>query len=394
MFTRSNSVLSSRLRPWACSRGLVLLLVIAAGCAPERRMSLDEFLQMQQEFRASHAPSSPEQLEMVRRLIDEGMGPYRVGPADVLRVSITGRNVEPSLAQLQVRVDEEGEVDLPIIGGVKVARMTMKEVDDTIRSALVPQVFADAVVHVETTVVDTTTVLVRGAVELPGVVKLRRTERNLIFAVVNAGGASSAASGVVSLTRLRRPMETIDLDLTKAVDLQTAIGLDPLEPGDIVNVHAAFPNTVFIGGLVNAPTPLEFSAGVRVNILQALAASGGPRTDVTPKQATLIRRMPDGSDAHVKLDLRRIMDGRDPNILLASGDILWLPETLETKIQDFVNRNFFIRVGATVTYNVTGLEFLNRRGLQTSSLGGGNLQNSVDPLGFLSRGSTLQTLIP
>jgi protein involved in polysaccharide export with SLBB domain len=321
------------------------------------------------------------------------MGPYRIGPADVLVVAITGRDVDAPLSQLQVRVDEVGEVDLPIVGGVKVAQMTLKEADDAIRTALVPQVFADAVVYVETTVPDTTTVLVRGAVQFPGMVQLRRTERNLVFAVVNAGGASSGASGQVSLTRIRRSMETINLDLTKAEDLQKALGLDPLESGDIVNVHAAFPNTIFVGGLLNAPHPLEFAAGVQVNILQVLAATGGPRTDVTPTEVTLIRRMPDGTDAHVKLDLKRIWDGRDPNIMLAAGDILWVPETLGTKIEEFINQNIFMRAGVSATYTVSGVEYMNRAGQQSGQFGNSNnTQNSFDPLGFLGRNAALNTL--
>ena len=97
-------------------------------------MDLNEFLQMERDQSPKQGPPSPEQLEMVQRLIDQRMGPYRIGPSDVLLVSITGRDVELPLSQLQVRVDESGEVDLPIIGGIKVAQMTLKEADDAIQT--------------------------------------------------------------------------------------------------------------------------------------------------------------------------------------------------------------------------------------------------------------------
>ena len=70
-----------------------------------------------------------------------------------------------------------------------------------------------------------------------------------------------------------------------------------------------------------------------------------------------------------------------------------MPETLETKVQDFINRNIFMRAGVSVTYNVSGVEFLNRRELQGEGVGGSNsLESSFDPLGFLNQNQALQDL--
>jgi hypothetical protein len=131
-----------------------------------------------------------------------------------------------------------------------------------------------------------------------------------------------------------------------------------------------------------------------VTVLQAIAGAQGLRTDVTPEEGTLVRRMPDGKDAMVKLDLQAIARGEAPNIELESGDILWVPPTAKTRIQDFINRNLFLRAGVSVTYNVTGIEFLNRQEQQSRAFGGGgDLQDAFDPLGFLNRNAALQTLV-
>lgn len=148
---------------------------------------------------------------------------------------------------------------------------------------------------------------------------------------------------------------------------------------------------IFVGGLVNRPAPQAFPQGTQRSILQALAAAGGLRTDVSPREGTLIHRRPDGQDVQVKLNLNRLAKGLDPNITLASGDILWVPDTIGTRIQEWVNRNIFLRAGASVTYNVSGIEFLNRHELQ-SGRGGGSLEDSFDPFGFLTRGSLLQSV--
>ncbi len=215
------------------------------------------------------------------------------------------------------------------------------------------------------------------AVAAPGMVMLPRHQRNLLYAVLSAGGVSSEASGMVSLKRIRRGGETVVVNLTDPVELEAALALDPLENGDIIAVETAFPNTIFVGGLVNAPAPQSYPPGVEISFLQALASAGGLRTDIYPKNGLLIRRMSDDRDIRVKLDLQRLGDGEDENFMLASGDILWVPETNATKFQDFANRTFFFRAGVSVTYDP--IQFENtRRALNQSSNSNNPFSNSVN----------------
>ena len=371
-----------------------LVVFSLAGCA-DHRITLAQFQDMQRESDQAPEAPSPEAALEARALLDRQLGPYRVGPQDVLNVVVSRLEQDSVLPSFQARVDRNGEIDLPTVGKIKVAGLQLQDVENAIHQVFVPGVFNDASVYVSLQEYDTTNVLVTGAVADPGLVRLRRTERNLLFALVEAGGVSEMASGKVTLQRIRRPAEQLTLNLTEPQELRAALALEPLEHGDIISVEAATPNTVYVGGLVNAPSPQSFMQGVKVTVLQVLASSGGIRTDVTPREATLIRRLPDGTDVHVKLDLERINTGKDPNILLAGGDILWVPETIETKVQDWVNHNIFIRAGvnANVSYNVTGIEYLNRRSLQTGGAGAGSsLQDQFDPFGFLQRNAMLQAL--
>jgi protein involved in polysaccharide export with SLBB domain len=296
-------------------------------------------------------------------------------------------------------VDHEGKIRLPTVGSLQVGGMELEDAEDAIRAAYVPKVFRDVAVHVGLMESDSTNVLVTGAVTAPGLVPLRRTERNLLFAIVGAGGVSEVASGEVTLRRLRPPGEVTTLPLTEPEGLKAALALDALEDGDIVTVHAATPNTIIVGGLVNAPRPQPYPPGVQMTVLQALAAAGGLRTDVTPREASLIRRMPDGQDVHVKLDLDRVTSGRDPNITLAGGDILWVPHTVETRVQDWINKNIFFRAGisttATINYNAQAFEYLNTNAERRTGTGlgdGGTLQDAFDPYGFLLQNQALQQI--
>ena len=351
-----------------------LLVVFAvAGCGGDNRISMEEFLEIQQ--RLDQAPGAPDSETAAARTtrIDQQLGPYKVGPADVLTVTVIGGGQAAQAVTVQVRVCRDGTIELPLVGRVKVADMELEDVEQAIKKAYLGEVYQQATVIVVGAAAYATSVLVTGAVTSPGLVKLRRNQRSLLFAIVSAGGVSSMASGRVTLCRIRSPEEKVTLDLTDPEGVIEALGLAPLEDGDMVAAEAAEPNTVCVGGLVNAPRPQTYPPGVRVTVLQAIAAAAGLRTDVFPKEATLIRRMPDGQDVYVKLDLDRLTTGKDANIALAAGDILWVPHTLQTRFQEWVSRNIYVRGGINtgLTYNFIHSKDILKEGPPPSILIGG-----------------------
>lgn len=384
---------------YAClTAGFLALLAGASGCQ-EHRISLQEFLSLDQQIReatASQPTSQPssqpaEMTAEARELVDRTLWAYRLGPGDVINVILTPTEESNGL-RATVRVTREGQVELPLAGLVKVGGLELEDVETAIRKAYVPKVYVEIAVHVEVLTSEVTRVLVTGAVREGGLISLRRTERNPLFAIVAAGGVSEASSGRIHLKRLNRPVEEVTLNLLDPVELKAALALDPLENGDIVNVEAATPNYIFVGGLVMAPRPQPYPPGAKVTMLQALAAAGGLRTDLTPKEGTLIRRMPDGRDVQVKLDWDRITTGKDPNITLLAGDVLWVPHTLTTRAEDWVNRNVFLRVGYTATGSYTGsaLDYWNSNAADSAF--NYNNANNYDPFSSLIQNSLLQSI--
>lgn len=378
---RSQAVLLGAAVLWSCA---------VAGCRSDTRISVAEFLDMQRHAQAAAMERAKEEVSIK---VDELLGPYKVGPSDVLGIRVTGLDQPDLFPGVRVLVDRNGDIQLPTVGLVKVAGLELEDVEDTIRAKFVPTVVRDAAVHVTIESEEPENILVIGAVSVPGFVPLLSNELTILHAVVAAGGVSQSASGKATLRRIRRPAEEVTLDLFDPIELRAALTLDPLERGDIVQVHAAVPNTYYVGGLVNSGSPQSYPPGINMNVLQVLAAAGGLRTDVFPKDATLTRRMSDGTDVHVKLCLAKIARGEEPNFLLAAGDILWVPETFATRVQDFFNQNVFFRAGVSVNYNVSGVEFLNRPGGRGNNVnGGGGLQDSFDPFGFLGQNQSLRNL--
>lgn len=363
-----------------------IMAFAACGCS-DHRISLSEFIQLQEKYDVEQStPPSDEVVSERAGIIEDRLSAYRVGPDDELVITPTAP-FGSDLVTVQVHVDRNGQIDLPYAGKISVSGLELQDVEEAVKKAYVPEIVKDLTVHVALAAPQQTEVLVTGAVALPGLVPLQRDQLDVLHAVAVAGGINPSATGTVTLKRLRDPSETVTLDLTDPGNIAVALSQPPLAEGDIVVVEGAPPSQIYVGGLVNAPRPILVPPSSELSILHALAAAGGLRTDVFPKEATLIRRMPDGQDVQVKLNLDRVTTGKDPNIALAAGDILWVPETLATRTQDWINRNVFIRVGgtATVNYNVTGREFLNRRNSfgGTNNVNNNTLMDQFDPFGFL-----------
>ena len=334
----------------------VLLALCLCGC--DHRITQAEFMKMLQEM--PPAPTTQPVAPSNAAAIDKRLGPYKVGPSDVLTVTVTPADLTAAVPPVRVRVSSGGTVELPMAGKVTVGDMTLEEAEEAVQQAYVPKYHRQASVHVEVVEAAPTRVLVVGAVASPGLQALRRTERNLLFAMAVAGGASESASGVVTLRRLRASRSNAMLNLRNPAELRDALELDPLEDGDIVVVHASKPNTVFVGGLVTASGPQTYPPGSEITILQAIAAAGGLRTDLIPREGTLIRRL-NGRDVHVRLDMNRLATGKDQNLALAAGDILWVPHTIDTRIHDFINNTVYVRTGASATYSASYTDIGSKR---------------------------------
>ena len=393
---------------WVTLSAVVATLFAATGCQ-DNRISMAEFVRQEQnkanvlasetggvigDDGQSEESLDPGAFSSSQLWATKARAPYKIGPGDVIQLSLLGLNETGQPIITRLRVDKNGMIRLPIAGELNVTDMDIDDVEQAIVKKYVPSVVTHLTAHAEMREATLTDVVVVGAAVRPGIISLRRSERDLLHAVAAAGGLTNAASGSVKLQRIKEPDKSVQLNLLDPVQLATSLSISPLEPGDIVTIEAAPSNTIFVGGLVLVPGPKTFNPGVNVTLMQALASAGGPREEVAPTEATLTRHRPDGTDVQVKIDLNKLKTGEEPNVMLAAGDILWVPETAGTKTLDFINKNFFLRFGATASYNVTGnatgIEFLNRREMQSSgfSNGGGTsgttLQNSIDPLGFLA----------
>ena len=121
---------------------------------------------------------------------------YRIGPEDVLRVTIFKA---PELNGL-LRVSASGEISMPLLGAVKAAGLTPRELELALQELLRRTYMKDPHVGVFVSEMQSHPVSVFGAVERPGVYQLRRT-RTLLEVLSMAGGLADDARDTVVVMR-------------------------------------------------------------------------------------------------------------------------------------------------------------------------------------------------
>lgn len=347
------------------------LCVLVSGCA-DSRISIDALRDHEAKARAVEPQQfDPQQLSLTE------VKEYTVGQGDVLALDLLGLQSEYSLDKILARVHDDGTITLPLVGVVQVAGLELGSAEEVIRKAYVPDYVKSLAVYVEIANANMTTVVVVGAAAQPGVVSLARNELNVLYALARSGGFGPGSSGRVQLRPIRSDREPLSFDLTEINDLRRALLAPPLESGDLIFVEASEVPAVYVTGLVNTAGPVSIPENGSLSVLRAIAATGGIREYMKVKEATLIRRLTNGEQVHVKLELGEMLAGNVEDVELQAGDILSIAHTPATFLQDWFLQNVvFGPTSIGVRYDPLA-QYNANKALNDRFLGGGSLQSSI-----------------
>ena len=171
-------------------------------------------------------------------------------------------------------------------------------------------------------------VSVVGAVEKPGTVEMLG-ERSLLEAISEAGGLTQQAGKDLYVLRPDPSGATtrIDVDLDDLMINGNPELNIPILPGYVINIPIDRVLHVYVDGAVRKPGDVEYKTSRPLTLIQAIAAAGGLSERASQKGIILIRNHPDGKQEILKIDLKAVRKGKEPNILLENGDSLYVPET-------------------------------------------------------------------
>jgi polysaccharide export outer membrane protein len=191
---------------------------------------------------------------------------YNIGVADVINVTVFG---EADSSRLNATVDNDGTIDMPLIGRVKVDGLTTRGVEKLISERL-GRYLLNPSVSVEVVKYRSKTVSVQGYVRAPGEYVLEGNA-SLTSVLAKAGSLSLDAASYVLISRRDAKGALQQFKVTrKEIESGQAQNV-LLKDGDTVLVPKA--ETFFINGQVRSGGSYNWEEGLTVE--KALTLAGG-----------------------------------------------------------------------------------------------------------------------
>lgn len=249
-----------------------------------------------------------------------------MGPGDLLEVSVLG--IEELSRRVQVLGD--GSITLPPLGNFAVAGQTVQQLEATVAKMLTDQrLVNDPQVSIFVAESVGGGVSVQGAVLKPGMYNLvgRST---LIEVVGQAGGLAHDAGGRILVMRgsPESGQETLEIDVERLMEAGDATANVSLRAGDIVIVPRGRKLRVYVTGAVKRPGAVEYSSTEGITVLQAITAAGGPTERANLKKVTINRRLSDGTEDRIQVNVKKIQNGKEPDLPLERNDTVVVGEWL------------------------------------------------------------------
>jgi polysaccharide export outer membrane protein len=323
---------------------------------PEARTGLESTEDWNRRLRERSASADP--------MASTGSCEYTIGPEDVLDINV----FEAQEMNREVRVSASGEISLPLLGAVRAAGLTPRELETSLEELLHQKYMKDPHIGVFVREMQSHPVSVMGAVRKPGVFQIRGNKTLLEILSLAEGLADDAGEEVIILrgagqnntpgslsekandvTESSPAMRLQESDSAAAmgggteksnsfsenvvrVNLKDLLdSADPshnpaVYPGDIVKVSRA--GIVYVVGAVKRPGGFAMKTNERISVLQAIALSEGLTHTAAKNGARIIHtNEQNGARTGTPIDLGKILTGKSPDPMLGPRDIVFVPDS-------------------------------------------------------------------
>ncbi len=269
-------------------------------------------------------------------------------PADTLRPNyVLGPNDQiliraPEAEEIDnrpFRIDGDGNVNLPLVGHLHVAGMSLQELEADLVKRLreyirEPQVFVTVVQF------RSEPVFFVGLFAKPGVYPLQGN-RTLVEMLSTVGGIQRDAARRIKITRHEEygpiPLPEAVVDPEKKIStVEVSVGsltqnMNPaenilLQPYDEISVGRA--ELVYVNGEVTRVGGVDLAERDTIPIAQVLAQSGGFTREAKKDKVRILRPVEGTSRRFViEVDVAELLEGRGLDTPLQPGDIVYVPRS-------------------------------------------------------------------
>ncbi len=319
------------------------ILGFLAGCASSQVSTQQDLAIAQVQSKMQGGPQSKKN-NLQHRLMTRGAMPtsrsaqdYQVGPEDLLSVQF----LTPVELNREVRVDNRGDISLPLIGSLKVAGLTSPQIERKAMELYKPRYLTDPSITVFVKEYRHQRVAVTGAVGKPGTYELLGPHKLLEVLAIAGGLAPEVASDRVHLIRKRQSTgssqsagkisatqsfnpeaETIVIDLRRLLgDGALELNYD-IHQGDVV--HVPFAGYAYVIGEVKDPGKVPVKQDLTVS--QAVAMVKGTTEIAAQKRISVLRFDEQGQRTSLDVDLDKVTSREQPDIPIKEDDVIVVPD--------------------------------------------------------------------
>jgi polysaccharide export outer membrane protein len=246
--------------------------------------------------------------------------PLRIGSGDLIEVSMFEN---PDLSG-RFRVDEKGDIDIPLVGRIHVEGETAEEAAALIEKRFVEaQILQPAESHATVFISEYATqgITVNGEVKSPGVYPALGV-RKLNDVVSAAGGILPTAASKAVISHRGDPGNSITVDYNPEA-LNPVIPDVQIFPGDTLTVPRA--GIVYVLGDVARAGGFVLDGRSTLTVEEAMALAGGGGHAAALKRVQLVRTLADGRKEEITIPVNLIYKGQAPDVAMRDGDILFVP---------------------------------------------------------------------
>jgi polysaccharide biosynthesis/export protein len=260
---------------------------------------------------------------------------YLLGPND--QISLVVDQLQEDFTDKTFRIDQNGELSIPLIGRIHAAGLTQAELEDEVKNRF-GAILKEPDIVINVTEYSSQPVSVLGAVNMPGIRQLQGGKT--LFEVLSlAGGLRSDAGTTVKITRdlkwgaIPVPGATVSSNGQYSVavvhvkEVMQASGENiMIRPGDTVFVSKA--DVVYAVGSVTTPGGFPIGENETLSALQVVALAQGMVRTAAPDRAKILRIVPGtGNRSEIPINLKLLMAGKAPDMALLPDDILFIPSS-------------------------------------------------------------------
>jgi len=261
---------------------------------------------------------------------------YTLGPND--QILIRAANVE-ELNERPFRIDSEGYLNLPMLGRIRAAGLSVHQLEaelvNRLREYVVqPQVF------IQVTQFRGAPVFFDGMFQRPGIYTLQG-RRTLLEMLAVAGGLQPNASRRIKIRRHaeygaiplpnavedpEKKTSTVEISIASLRDNVNPAEDIVLQPYDVVTVERA--ELIYVAGEVMKVSGIELGERDYMTVTQALTIAGGFTRDAKRADVRVLRPILNTNRrAEIPINLTGIYEGKVNDFPLLPNDVLYVPRS-------------------------------------------------------------------